>query len=49
MVFSADPFAAELVAVVVAEDAVVDSVVDEQLAINRAMHAASPTMRVLDV
>ena len=46
MGFSADPVGAELVAVVVAEGAVVGSVVDEQLAIKRATQAASPAMRV---
>ncbi len=48
MVFRADPVAAVLVAVVVAgpgED-VVDSVVDEQLTMNRATQAANPAMRV---
>ncbi len=45
MVFSADSFGAE-VAVVVAEDAVVGSVADEQPAINTATHAASPAMRM---
>jgi hypothetical protein len=47
MVFSAEFFdGAALVAVGVAEDAVDDSVVDEQPAINATMHAASPAMRL---
>ena len=45
MVFSAEFFGAELVAVVVGEDAIVGSVVDEQPAISRATHVASPAMR----
>lgn len=44
MGFSADPVEAELVAVVVVADVVVGSVVDEQLAINRAAHAANAAM-----
>jgi hypothetical protein len=47
MVFSAEFFGdAALVAVGVAEDAVDDSVVDEQPAINATMHVASPAMRL---
>lgn len=47
MVLSAEFFdGAALVAVVVAEDAVDDSVVDEQPAINATMHATSPAMRL---
>lgn len=47
MVFSAESFGAELAVVVVAGvDVDVGSVVDEQPAINMAMHAASPTHRV---
>jgi hypothetical protein len=47
MVFSAEFFdGAALVAVVVAEDAGDDSVVDEQPAINATMHAASPAVRL---
>jgi hypothetical protein len=44
MVFSGETFGAELVAVVVAGDSVVGSVLDEQLEIDSATHAVSPAM-----
>jgi hypothetical protein len=47
MVFRADVVGAEVIAVVVAEDEFVGSVVDEQLAIIRVTHAASPAMRMV--
>src|SRR5687768_10442038 len=45
MVFSAELFGAELVVVVVGEDAIVGSVVEEQPANSTAMHATSQAMR----
>jgi hypothetical protein len=46
MLFRADALGAEGIAVVVAEDEFVGSVVDEQLAITSVTHAASPAMRM---
>jgi hypothetical protein len=46
MGFSADAGGAALVAVVVGEDTVVGSVVDEQPTTNTATHTASATTRV---
>ena len=48
MVFSADGFGAE-VAVVVAEDELIGSVVDEQLGITSATHATNTATRMLGV
>jgi hypothetical protein len=47
MLFRADALGAEVIAVVVAEDEFVGSVVDEQLAITSVTHAASPAMRMV--
>ena len=44
MVFSGEPFGAELMAVVVGGDSVVGSGLDEQLEIDSATHAVSPAM-----